>query len=116
MAEERSDETRVGQQVVGEEERSQETAIHATKPEAEGEPKSASDYTPEDEAQKAAAAPTPPPPRSDWSGGGASPAAADRIVSDQEDPFAEKPHLYALGAFAGAFVLAQVLKKLTEGD
>ncbi len=44
------------------------------------------------------------------------PAAADRIAADQHDPYAEKPHLYALGAFAGAFVFAQVLKRITGGD
>lgn len=69
-----------------------------------------------DEAQGAQAAPTPPPPSQEPPSGGSSPAAADRIAADQEDPFSEKPHLYALGAFAGAFVFAQVLKRITGGN
>jgi hypothetical protein len=68
-----------------------------------------------DEAQRQGDAPTPPRPRTD-STSGTSPAEADRIASDQEDAFAEKPHVYALGAFAGAFVFAQILKRLTGGD
>ena len=47
---------------------------------------------------------------------GTSPAAADRIASDQQDAFAEKPHLYAAGAFAGAFVFAKVLNALFGSD
>ena len=47
---------------------------------------------------------------------GSSPAEADRISSDQQDPFAEKPHVYAAGAFAGAFVVAKVLKALFGSD
>jgi hypothetical protein len=45
-----------------------------------------------------------------------SPAEADRMAADQHDPFDEKPHVYALGAFAGAFVFAQILKRITGGD
>jgi hypothetical protein len=107
MAEE---ETRVGHQVVSEG-GEQPTATHQTQPQAEV-------FFSRDEAQRAGAAPTPPPPqpRDEAERGGASPAEADRITADQEDPFAEKPHLYALGAFAGAFVVAQVLKRLTGGD
>ena len=47
---------------------------------------------------------------------GSSPAEADRIASDHPDPFAEKPHVYAAGAFAGAFVFAKVLKALFGSD
>jgi hypothetical protein len=67
------------------------------------------------EQQGADAPPTPPPPRSEPSGGGSSPAEADRIASDQQDAFAEKPHIYAAGAFVGAFVFAQILKRITGG-
>src|SRR5215213_2616896 len=59
--------------------------------------------------------PTPPPPSDEGRAGGSSPAEADRIASDQEDSFAEKPHVYVLGAFVGAFVVAQVLKRITGG-
>jgi hypothetical protein len=45
-----------------------------------------------------------------------SPAAADRIASDEQDAFAEKPHLYAAGAFAGAFVFAKILNALFGSD
>jgi len=100
------DETRVGNQVVGE---GQETAVHQTQPDTEV-------FFSRDEAGRVDAAPTPPPPSEERTGGGSSPAEADRISADQEDPFAEKPHLYAIGAFAGAFVFAQILKKITEGD
>jgi hypothetical protein len=47
---------------------------------------------------------------------GSSPAEADRIASDEPDAFAEKPHLYAAGAFAGAFVFAKVLNALFGSD
>src|SRR4051812_25587885 len=43
--------------------------------------------------------PTPPPPSDEGKSGGSSPAEADRIAADQEDPFAQKPHVYAFGAF-----------------
>jgi hypothetical protein len=69
-----------------------------------------------DQAQQAGAAPTPPPPSENPPHGGSSPAEADRIAADRHDPFAEKPHLYAAGAFAGAFVVAQVLKALFGRD
>lgn len=72
-----------------------------------------------DEAQQEPAVqgpPTPPQPSEEGKQGGSSPAEADRIASDQEDAFAEKPHVYVLGAFAGAFVLAQILKRITGGD
>jgi hypothetical protein len=69
-----------------------------------------------DQAQQEGAAPTPPPPSATPPQGGSSPAQADRIAADQYDPFAEKPHLYALGAFGGAFVFAQVLKALFGSD
>jgi hypothetical protein len=88
---------------------SQETATHET----------TEVFFSRDEAQRdpgVSTPPTPPPPSREAPSGGSSPAAADRIASDQEDAFAEKPHLYALGAFAGAFVFAQILKRITGGD
>ena len=69
----------------------------------------------EPSTQDEAPAPTPPPPSHEPPTGGSSPAEADRMAADQEDRYAEKPHLYALGAFAGAFVFAQVLKRITGG-
>ena len=59
--------------------------------------------------------PTPPPPSDEGKVGGSSPAEADRIASDQGDSFAEKPHVYVAGAFVGAFVFAQILKRITGG-
>ena len=47
---------------------------------------------------------------------GSSPAEADRIASDEHHPFAEKPHIYAAGAFAGAFVFAKILNALFGSD
>ena len=91
-------ETQIGHQVVGEQQ--------AREPEV---------FFSRDEAQETQAAPTPPPP-SETPRGPTSPAEADRIAADQEDAFAEKPHLYALGAFAGAFVFAQILKRITGDD
>jgi hypothetical protein len=68
---------------------------------------------PSEEQQQAA--PTPPVPQ-DSPRAPESPAEADRMAVDaQSDPFNEKPHLYALGAFAGAFVAAQILKRITTG-
>src|SRR5215213_4889643 len=106
-------ETRVGHQVVG---NSDETATHAVQPDAGASAAGAQQtevFFSRDEAQREGEAPTPPPPQAGPARSGASPAEADRIVSDQEDAFAEKPHLYALGAFAGAFVFAQILKRIT---
>ena len=37
------------------------------------------------------------------------------MAADEKDSFAEKPHLYVLGAFAGAFAAAQVLKWVFGG-
>ena len=108
MAEE---ETRVGHQVVSDT-GEQPTATHQTQPEPEV-------FLSRDKAQREDAAPTPTPPHtgSETDRGGTSPAEADRISADHgEDSFAQKPHLYALGAFTGAFVLAQILKRLTEDD
>jgi hypothetical protein len=68
---------------------------------------------PSEEQQQAA--PTPPVP-SDEQRPPESPAEADRMAVDaHDDPFNEKPHLYAIGAFVGAFVVAQVLKRITTG-
>ena len=49
-------------------------------------------------------------------GGGASPAAADRVAAESHDAFTDNPIPFVAGAFAGAFVLAKVLKKLTGSD
>ena len=104
------EETRVGHQVVSDE-GGQPTATHQTQPEPEV-------FLSRDEAQREGEAPTPQVPHagSETERGGSSPAEADRISADQEDAFAEKPHLYVLGAFAGAFVVAQILKRWTEDD
>jgi hypothetical protein len=67
------------------------------------------------EQQGADAPPTPPRPSSEPSGGGTSPAAADRIAADQQDSFAQNPLPYVGGAFVGAFVFAQILKRITGG-
>jgi hypothetical protein len=91
----------------------QTTAVHGTQPDT-GATRADVFYS-RDEAGRADQAPTTPPPSPEGSLG-TSPAEADRIASDQEDPFAEKPHMYALGAFAGAFVFAQILKRITGGD
>jgi hypothetical protein len=91
----------------------QATAVHKTQPDTGAT--RADVYYSRDEAQRRDDAPTPPRPSTE-STSGTSPAEADRIASDQEDAFAEKPHVYALGAFAGAFVFAQILKRLTGGD
>ena len=89
----------------------QATAVHKTQPESGR----ADVFYSRDEAQRQDEAPTPPVAGPE-STSATSPAAADRIAADREDPFAEKPHVYALGAFAGAFVFAQILKRLTGGD
>jgi hypothetical protein len=91
-------ETQVGNQVVNEE----TTEVFFSRDEAQD----AEGQTP----------PTPPPPSHEAPSGGSSPAAADRIAADEHDAYEDKPHLYALGAFAGAFVFAQVLKRITGGD
>jgi hypothetical protein len=48
--------------------------------------------------------------------GGTSPAAADREAAEPHDPFTANPLPFVAGAFAGAFVLAKLLKKLTGSD
>ena len=122
MADERDEQaTQVGNKVV-EDADEQTTAVHQTQPEgatgavAAGSQPTEAFFSGDQADQAGVAAPTPPPPSTSGEGGGTSPAEADRIASDQQDPFAEKPHLYALGAFAGAFVVAQVLKRITGGD
>jgi hypothetical protein len=50
----------------------------------------------------------------DGSGGGTSPREADRRGAEEHG--GGRPELLALGAFAGAFVVAQVLKRLRGGD
>jgi hypothetical protein len=117
MADERDDQaTQVGHSVVPEE-GAQETAVHRSPaqsgPEAAGKTESFFQTAqPSDEQQ--GAAPTPPPP-SEEPRAPQSPAEADRMAADQQDPFNEKPHLYAAGAFVGAFVFAQILKRITGG-
>jgi hypothetical protein len=118
MAEERDDATQVGHQVVG-----------------EGEPQAAPDYQgppreqgaegtevffSRDAAQQnpgVSTPPTPPAPSSESEGqrGGSSPAEADRISADEEDSFARNPLPYVGGAFVGAIVFAQILKRITGG-
>jgi hypothetical protein len=44
-----------------------------------------------------------------------SPAEADRRASEQESTISSHPELLAAGAFAGGFVLAQVLKRVSGG-
>ena len=104
MADERDDKTQVGHSVVDEP--------------GSGETEATEVFFSRDEAQQDPVVPTPPtprPPSSEGRQGGSSPAEADRIASDQEDPFAQKPHVYAFGAFVGAFVVAQILKRITGG-
>lgn len=58
--------------------------------------------------------PAPAPP---MGSGGTSPAAADRQAAESHDAFEEKPEMFVAGAFVGAFVLGQLLKRLTgTGD
>jgi hypothetical protein len=45
-----------------------------------------------------------------------SPLNAQRRAEEQQDPFAERPHLYVAGAFVGGLVFAQILKRLGGGD
>jgi hypothetical protein len=47
-------------------------------------------------------------------GAGTSPREADRAAAGSSDP--GHPEYAALGAFAGAFVFAQILKRLGGGD
>jgi hypothetical protein len=125
MADERDEQTQVGHQVVPDE-GGQETAIRQTQPDPEsgavgaGEGPAAEQtevFFSRDAAQEQQAVPPPtPPPPAEQERAPESPAEADRMAADQEDPFGEKPHLYALGAFAGAFVVAQILKRITGGD
>jgi hypothetical protein len=135
MADERDDQaTQVGHSVVSEED-AQETEVHAGQPKATDESgapiapaESPAGADPEGSARTEAfvqtaqpsaeqqeAAPTPPAPQ-DEPRAPSSPAEADRMAADEHDPFNEKPHLYALGVFTGAFVIAQILKRITGGD
>jgi hypothetical protein len=59
--------------------------------------------------------PEPPPPDTGFeSSGGTSPREADRRAAEEQG--GTRPELVALGAFAGAFVIAQILKRLGGGD
>jgi hypothetical protein len=124
MADERDEQTtQVGNQVLpedgaGDSDSGQSPAAAQSAaesgPEAEGKTE-AFYQTAQPSKEQQEAAPTPAPPSSEQRPP-ASPAAADRQAADQHDPFDDKPHLYALGAFAGAFVFAQILKRITGGD
>jgi hypothetical protein len=48
--------------------------------------------------------------------GGTSPAAADREAAESHGSFEEKPEMFIAGAFVGAFVFGQLLKRLTGSD
>ena len=48
--------------------------------------------------------------------GGQSPMDAQRRADENQDAFAEKPHLYVAGAFVGGLVFAQILKRLGGDD
>ena len=117
MADERDDQaTQVGHSVVSDDS-SDDTAVHQSPaqsgPEAEGTTE-AFVQTAQPSSEQQEAAPTPVPPSEEQSAP-SSPAEADRMATDEQDPFSEKPHLYALGAFTGAFVFAQILKRITGG-
>ena len=119
---ESSQETAVGHSVVEDPGATQAREVPAEAPAEGAEPARAEAtevFFSRDEAQQEPTVqgpPTPPMPSDEGKQGASSPAEADRIASDQEDAFAEKPHVYVLGAFAGAFVLAQILKRITGGD
>jgi hypothetical protein len=93
-----------------------EQATAVTETEASGDEARADELHTTDAAERAGEAPTPPPPQAEPSGGATSPAEADRIAADEQDAFAAKPHVYALGAFAGAFAFAQILKRIFGDD
>ena len=44
-----------------------------------------------------------------------SPAAADQRAKESMGGFESRPEVYVAGAFAGAFVFAKVLKRLSGG-
>ncbi len=67
--------------------------------------------TPAPDPSSAQPAPAPP-----VGSGGTSPAAADRQAAESHDAFQDKPELFVAGAFVGAFVLGQVLKRITGGN
>jgi hypothetical protein len=119
MADERDDQTtQVGHSVVPEAGDAPETAVHQSPASADPEGQARTEafvQTAQPSEEQHQAAPTPSTPSSEESYP-TSPAEADRMAADQHDPFDEKPHLYALGAFAGAFVVAQILKRITGGD
>jgi hypothetical protein len=48
--------------------------------------------------------------------GGQSPMDAQRRAEQNQDAFADKPHLYVAGAFVGGLVFAQILKRLGGDD
>jgi len=115
MADERDqDATRVGQP--GVQDGAGDAAVHSTQPAEGGQTEVFFSRDQPQQDPSVPTPPTPPPPSAEAQQGGTSPAEADRIAADQDDPFAEKPHLYALGAFAGAFVVAQILKRITGGS
>ena len=114
MADEREDEKPEGE-APGEEaaESSQETAVghKVVDPDAASDTGATEVFFSRDEPEppQPAAAPAPEP-------SGTSPAAADREAADAQGGFQQKPELFVVGAFVGAFVLGKVLKKLTGSD
>src|SRR3954471_10318852 len=109
MADERDDQaTQVGHQVVPEESDGQDTAVRSTQADADVSAETPAGGEPEGQAKTEVffqtarpgdpeEAPPPPVPRAEPRAP-SSPAEADRMAADAQDPFAEKPHVYALGA------------------
>src|ERR671932_203537 len=92
------------------------TTIVANRIATAGLVKNFDEETPEWWARSGGSRRPPPPRRAEPGGGATSPAEADRIAADEQDAFAAKPHVYALGAFAGAFAFAQILKRIFGDD
>jgi protein TonB len=110
----------------------QETSVREVPPEPEPEPAPVEEPPADEPAPVAAPVPDttatatyssppapdpgPPPAAAPYQpAGGTSPAAADREASESHDSFEERPELFIGGAFVGAFVIGQILKRLTRG-
>jgi hypothetical protein len=100
----------------------QETSVRAVPDEPPAAPAQATSVQEIPPAPTAAAStptppdPGPPPAAAPYEpSGGTSPAAADRIAADSHDTFEQRPELIVAGAFVGAFVIGQILKRLTRG-